>query len=137
MLDTDICNLRSDHKHILTLKASDCGTQYGCNFCAPSFINESYDVEVYSPEGEYINTSSFVYPGFTCGTQTDRSNLVVRFPPSLNGAGRAGLLGGLMLVEYTAMEMIRLRSFSSGASTGGFGKPVPGGGAPTCNEMER
>jgi hypothetical protein len=128
--------LDQEHNHILTLKASECGTQTGCNFCAPTIFNESYDVEVYSPEGQYLNSSSFVYPGMSCGRINDRSNLLVRFPKGLNGAGRAGLFGGLMLVEYTAMEMIRLRSFSSSATGTSFGKPVPGGAPDSC-EMQR
>jgi len=96
-------------RHVYTLKASDCGTQSGCNFCAPSPCNETYDVEVYTPDGSYLNSSSFVYPGCACGMLADRSNLVVRFPAEATAAQRAGLFGGLMLVEYTAMELVRLK----------------------------
>ena len=119
-------------RHVYTLKASDCGTQSGCNFCAPSPCNETYDVEVYTPDGSYLNSSSFVYPGCACGMLADRSNLVVRFPADATAAQRAGLFGGLMLVEYTAMELVRLKEGSG--SSGGGGK---GGGAPESIEMER
>lgn len=122
--------LDHENQHVFTLKASDCGTQTRCNFMAPSICNETYEIEVYNAQGAYLNSSHFVYPGWSCGMLTDRSNLVVRFPPDATAAQRAGLFGGLMLIEYTTMEVFRLKTCSS---TPGGGN----GGGPECSQMER
>ena len=119
---------------IYTIHASDCGSQNGCNFCAPSCFNESYEVDVYAPDGTYVNSSAWVWPGCNCGGVTDRSMVVIRFPDGSDASQRAALLGGMLLIEFTAMEMKRLTD-----GNGGSGAPSSGvqPGAPMVSEMER
>jgi hypothetical protein len=87
---------------VYKLRASTCGTRSGgcANVCAPTCCNESFDIDVFGPDSEYINTSTFVFPGCNCGGLTDRSNFVVAFPPGANAEQRATLLAGMMLIEY-------------------------------------
>lgn len=122
-----------DGTPLYTLRASDCGTQNGCNFCAPTCVNESYEVDVFSPEGEYINSSAFVWPGCSCGA-ADRTNLLLRFPQHADATQRAGIFAGLMLVDYTVLEILRLREGNSSSSA-----PLTktSAGAPTVAEMDR
>lgn len=119
---------------VYTLRASDCGTYTGCNFCAPSCFNESYDVDIFTPEGVFVGTSTFVWPGCSCAGLTDRSNLVVRFPEGSSATQRAALVGGMMLVDSTVMEVKRLQEGTGNTSSPHFSGS---GGAPTSVEMER
>ena len=117
---------------VYKLRASTCGTRSGgcANLCAPSCCNESFDIEVFGPDGEYVNTSTFVFPGCNCGGLTDRSSFVVAFPPGANAEQRATLLAGMMLIEYTVNEFNRQQANGGGGGGGG-------GAPPKNNEMER
>jgi hypothetical protein len=119
---------------IYHLRASDCGTQEGCNACGPSCLNESYNVDVYTPDGVYVNSSTFVWPGCNCGGPlSERSNLLIRFPRDSSARQRTALIAGLMLVDYTAMEVHRLKDGSTSTTVNTGIK----GGAPIVSEMER
>ena len=49
---------------VYEVRASQCHSHNGTtNLCAPSCCNESFDVDVFTPEGEYINSSTFAWPG--------------------------------------------------------------------------
>ena len=124
---------------VYTLKASECGSQAGCNWCAPSCFNESYDVDVYAPDGGLVGAATWVWPGCACGNGvTDRSNIVIRFPRGSTAEHRLALIGGVLLVEYTSMELKRLQE-GTGGSAGAprhSVKTAPGG-APANVEMER
>ena len=66
----------------LTLSGPASGQSGGCgNVCAPSCFNEAFDIDVYGPDDQYINTSTFVWPGCNCGGLTDLSNFAIQFPP--------------------------------------------------------
>ena len=60
--------------------------------------------------------------------------VVIRFPDGSDASQRAALLGGMLLIEFTAMEMKRLTD-----GNGGSGAPSSGvqPGAPMVSEMER
>jgi len=129
----------ADGEPLYTLRASDCGSQNGCNFCAPSCANESYDVDVFAPDGAYLTSATWVWPGCACnpGILTDRSNIVIRFPAGATATQRAALVGGVLLIEYTSMELKRLQEGQGGTQGGAMpGKAGPGG-APTSQEMAR
>jgi len=117
---------------VYKLRASACGTEAGgcANFCAPSCCNESFDVDVYGPDGRYVNTSTFVWPGCNCGGLSDLSNFAIAFPAEANAEQRATLLGGMMLIEFTINES--RRTDNSNNRGGGSG-----GAPPANNEMAR
>lgn len=130
----------ADDQLLYTLRASDCGSQGGCNFCAPSCFNEAYDVDVFAPDGTYVASATWVWPGCACGGQTDRSNIVLRFPEDSTAEQRAGILGGVMLVEYTAMELKRIQEGNSSSAGGGGGagyRASAASAAPAETTMER
>ena len=106
---------------VYRLAADDCSARSGgcSNFCAPSCCNETFDVDVFTPGGEYINTSTFVWPGCNCGGLTERSNLIAAFPEGASTDERAALIAGLMLVEYTVMEKKRQQDGGGGGGGGG------------------
>lgn len=107
-------------KQVYELHAAECGTHSGgSNCCAPTCFNESYDVDVFGPDGEFQNSSSFVWPGCNCGGLTDRSNIVANFASSATPDERAALVAGLMLVEYTVMEKRRQQDNNGGGGGGG------------------
>lgn len=95
----------ADGTPLYIIQASECGTHQGCNFCAPSCVNETYDVDVFTPDGEYVNSSTFVWPGCSCIGLTDRSNLLLQFPREADTTQRAALVGGMLLVEHTTMDV--------------------------------
>ena len=98
--------------------------------CAPTCFNEAFDIDVYGPDDQYINTSTFVWPGCNCGGLTDLSNFAIQFPPGSTADQRATLLAGMFLVEYTVNEL-RRQNNNNGGGGGGGGAP------PKNNEMER
>ena len=112
---------------VYEIRASMCGTQRGCNFCAPTLCNEAFEVDVYR-NGEYVNSSTWVWPGCNCGGLLDMSNIVVHFPQNANDEERAALVAGLMLVEYTLMELKRQQERNQRNNQGG---------APQNAEMQR
>ena len=76
----------------LTLSGPASGQSGGCgNVCAPSCFNEAFDIDVYGPDDQYINTSTFVWPGCNCGGLTDLSNFAIQFPPGSTADQRATL----------------------------------------------
>ena len=84
-----------------------CCTEKGCNCCAPTCCNADYAIDLYTPDGKYINSSSFVWPGWNCAGLTDRSNIAVSFPDGASANDRASLVAGMMLIEYAVMELKR------------------------------
>ena len=89
------------------VRAGDCATMRGkCNWCAPSCCNESYDLDVLEPtETRGVGaTAANVWPGWTCAGITDRSNILIRFPPDATPRQRAALLATMMLVEFSHFE---------------------------------
>lgn len=126
----------ADGAPLYTLRASDCGSQTGCNFCAPTCFNQSYDVDVFAPDGTFLTSATWVYTGWSCAAASDRSNILIRFPPGSSAAQRAALVASMLLVDVTAMEIKRLHegSGSAGARRDATAKPT---GAPTAGEMER
>ena len=135
------CCTRSYHTYdsagnaVYVLKASACCTERGNNCCAPTCCNQSYEVDVYLPSGEYVNSSTFVWPGCNCGGMLDMTNLFIQFPQGSTDESRAALLAGMMLVEYTVQELKRLhdrqRRNQNQSYAGGDG------GAPVSAQMER
>ena len=49
-------------------------------------------------------TAANVWPGWTCAGITDRSNILIRFPPDATPRQRAALLATMMLVEFSHFE---------------------------------
>ena len=89
-------------------------------------------MDVYRPDGTYVTSSTFVWPGCNCGGLLDMSNLLVKFPSDASEDERAALVAGLMLVEYTVMELKRQQERSNrNRSAGGEG------GGPVNAEMAR
>jgi len=108
------------------LRVSTCNTHAGAcgNCCAPSCCNESFDIDVYDGEGKYVNTSAFVWPGCNCGGLTDLSNMAIVFPPGSSAEQRASLLGGFMLIEFTAMEFARQQNNDNNNGCSGGAPPA-------------
>ena len=42
-------------------------THTRASLASDSCCNEAFDIDVYGPDGKYVNTSSFVFPGWNCG----------------------------------------------------------------------
>lgn len=101
----------------------------GCNVCAPTCFKEAYVIDVYS-NGQLLenDASAFVWPGCNCGGLTDRSNFVINFPDNAAPEERAGLIAGMMLIEYAVNEK---KQQDNKNNNGG------GGGAPARQEMAR
>lgn len=117
-------------KLMYTLKVNDCcSASAGSNCLAPSICNESLTVDVYGPDGSPDTPSTFVWPGCNCGGLTDLSNMVIAFPEGTTADQRSALLAGMMLIEFTVMEMRRQNKKNNNG--GG------GGGAPQNEEMKR
>ena len=114
------------------LKAGDCGTEKGNNCCAPSCLNGDYAIDMYTPDGNYVDSHSFVWPGCTLGGLTDRSNMAIKFPDGASATDRAGIVGGMMLIEYAVMEYKRQREKdNNNRQTGHQGAP------PSAQAMSR
>ena len=82
-----------------------------------------YDVDVYRADsGEYVTSSTFVWPGWNCAGMLDMTNLLITFPRDATDDERAALIAGLMLVEYTVMERRRQQERNN-RNQGGDGAP--------------
>jgi len=93
----------------------ECSSSRGCNICAPSCFNESYDMDVYdATESKVVSVMSSVWPGCNCGGLTERSNLVLRFPADANPKQRASLVAALMLIEFAHFEWRRQENNGGG-----------------------
>ena len=101
------------------LRAPECGSSQGSNLCAPSCLNESYDMDVYdASESAVVGLTANVWPGCNCMGLTDRSNLVVRFPPGSTPKQRAALIASLFLVEFAHFEAKRQDNNGGGGGGG-------------------
>lgn len=103
-----------DGRRVFSLRVSDCNTHAGAfgNCCAPTCINQTYDVDLYDADGEYVNTSAFLWPGCTCGGLLGLSDMAIVFPKSATADRRASILGAFMLVELTVQEFKRISNSS-------------------------
>uniref|UniRef100_A0A7S1NIN7 Phospholipid scramblase n=1 Tax=Eutreptiella gymnastica TaxID=73025 RepID=A0A7S1NIN7_9EUGL len=97
------------------LKASECGTSQGSNCCAPTCCNQTYDVDIFTPDGKLVAVSPFVWPGCNCGGLTDVSNFAIRFPQDANETQRASIVAAMFLVEYTAIALKQQQSKGGGS----------------------
>ena len=98
------------------IQAPECSSSRGCNVCAPSCFNESYDMDVYDAhEDKIVSHAANVWPGCNCGGITERSNLLLRFPADATPQQRAALVAALMLVEFAHFE------WKKGDNNGGGG----------------
>ena len=77
-----------------------------------------------------------------------RSHIVLRFPKGASAAKRAAFVGGVVLIEYTSMELKRMQEGNSPSASGGGNadryqsqsKQQPTAapaGAPHVEQMER
>ena len=65
----------------------------GNNCFAPSCCNRDYDMDVMdASESVVVGHVANVFPGCNCGGITERSNLVLRFPPNATPKQRAALV---------------------------------------------
>jgi len=122
----------TDHSGALMykLEANECCSKSGgCNCCAPTCFNQGLTIDITSASGELLEPSTFVWPGCNCGGLTDLTNMVVQFPVGSNADERASILAGMMLIEFTVMEMRR----QNDKNNNGGG----GGGTPANQEMAR
>ena len=101
----------------------------GCNFCAPTCFRESYVIDLYEGDKLLESPSAFVWPGCNCGGLTDRSNFVVNFPDDATPEKRAGIIAGMMLIEYAVNE--KKQQDNKNNNGGGGGAP------PTSQTMSR
>eukprot|EP00308_Calcidiscus_leptoporus_P001942 CAMPEP_0119353074 /NCGR_PEP_ID=MMETSP1334-20130426/2289_1 /TAXON_ID=127549 /ORGANISM="Calcidiscus leptoporus, Strain RCC1130" /LENGTH=304 /DNA_ID=CAMNT_0007366277 /DNA_START=57 /DNA_END=971 /DNA_ORIENTATION=+ len=107
-------------KVLYTASVNDCCSESGgCNCCAPTCFNEALTVDVKDAHGAAVDPSTFVWPGCNCGGLTDLSNMVVAFPKDATANERAALMGVIMLVEFTVMEMRRQNNKNNGGGGGG------------------
>lgn len=114
---------------VYTASVNNCKSESGgCNCCAPSICNETLTVDVKDAHGTLVDASTFVWPGCNCGGVTDLSNMVVAFPQDATADQRAALMGVVMLIEFTVMEMRRENNKNNGGG---------GGGAPLAVDMAR
>ena len=80
----------------------------GNNCFAPSCCNRDYDMDVMdASESVVVGHVANVFPGCNCGGITERSNLVLRFPPNATPKQRAALVASTFLVEFAHFEMRR------------------------------
>eukprot|EP00854_Cymbomonas_tetramitiformis_P025811 gene25811-31582_t len=90
------------------LRVPQCGTSSGSNCCAPSCFNYNFVIDLYNPEEtEVLARSASVWPGCNCGGLTDRSNLVVRFPPDASLEQRSSVIAAMWLAEFAIFEASR------------------------------
>ena len=70
------------------------------------FLSLARDLDVLEPtETRGVGaTAANVWPGWTCAGITDRSNILIRFPPDATPRQRAALLATMMLVEFSHFE---------------------------------
>lgn len=115
--------------HLYTLEVNDCNSQSGgCNCCAPSICNEQLTVDIKKADGKYEAPSTFIWPGCNCGGLTDLTNMVVVFPDNASADERSAIIAGMMLIEYSVMELRRQNQKDNGGGAGG---------APPKQEMTR
>ena len=75
---------------------------------APSCLNRDYDMDIYdASETAVVGHAAAVWPGCNCGGLTERSNLVLRFPPNATPKQRAALGASTFLVEFYHFELRR------------------------------
>ena len=111
---------------IYTLEVNDCTSKSaGSNCLAPSICNENLTVDITDANGNLVAPSTFVFPGCNCGGLADLTNMVVQFPEGSTADQRTAILAGMMLIEFTVMELRKQNN------NGGGGAPVKG------QEMER
>ena len=80
----------------------------GNNCFAPSCCNRDYDMDVLdASESVVVGHVANVWPGCNCGGLTERSNLVLRFPPNATPKQRAALVASTFLVEFAHFELRR------------------------------
>jgi len=116
-------------KLVYTLEVNDCTSHSGgCNCCAPTLFNERLTVDVKTADGQYLPPSTFIWPGCNCGGLTDLTNMVVAFPDNATADERSAILAGMMLIEFSVMEMRRQQQKENGGGAGG---------APNSEEMKR
>lgn len=116
---------------LYTLEVNDCVAKTGgstCNCLAPSLCNEELTVDVKAANGSYVAPSTFIWPGCNCGGLTDLTNMVIAFPDGATADERSAILAGMMLIEFSVMEMRRQNQKDNGGG---------GGGAPPAQEMKR
>jgi len=101
----------------------------GCNVCAPTCFKEAYVIDLYEGDKLLESPSAFVWPGCNCGGLTDRSNFVVNFPDDATPEKRAGIIAGMMLIEYAVNE--KKQQDNKNNNGGGGGAP------PTSQTMTR
>jgi hypothetical protein len=90
------------------MRVPDCYSSRGNNCLAPSCCNRDYDMDVYdASESVVVGHAANVWPGCTCAGLTERSNLVLRFPPNATPKQRAALVASTFLVEFYHFEMRR------------------------------
>jgi hypothetical protein len=113
-------------KEMYTMKAGECGTEKGCNFCAPTCFNDAYTIDIFE-DGKFVSESHFIWPGCNCAGLTDRSNFLIVFPKDATPEKRVGLVAGMFLIEYAVNE----KKSQDQKNNGG------GGGSPASQEMSR
>ena len=115
---------------IYTMEVNDCSSKTGGSNClAPSCCNEALTVDVTDSMGNLLPPQTFVFPGCNCGGLNDLTNMVVVFPDNSSADDRSALLLGMMLIEFTIMELRRQQNKDNGGGSGG--QPPKG------KEMER
>jgi hypothetical protein len=89
-------------------RVPECSSSRGCNMFAPSCLNRDYDMDIYdASETAVVGHAAAVWPGCNCGGLTERSNLVLRFPPNATPKQRAALVASTFLVEFYHFELKR------------------------------
>ena len=90
------------------VRAGEIYSSRGNNCLAPSCCNRDYDMDVMdASESVVVGHVANVFPGCNCGGVTERSNLVLRFPPNATPKQRAALVASTFLVEFAHFEMRR------------------------------
>ena len=85
----------------------------------PTDDSEWDDMDGYdASESAVVGLTANVWPGCNCMGLTDRSNLVVRFPPGSTPKQRAALIASLFLVEFAHFEAKRQDNNGGGGGGG-------------------
>ena len=93
---------------VFHLRVGELYSSRGNNCFAPSCCNRDYDMDVYDQsESVVVGHVANVFPGCNCGGLTERSNLVLRFPPNASPKQRAALVASTFLVEFAHFELRR------------------------------